>query len=107
MTYLEKLFTAIWSQEKIPAAWSKGLIVKIPKKGDRSVYDNYRGITLLSVPRKIFSRVIIQRIKDGIEEKLLEEQDGFRRGRSTIEQLFSLRNILEQGAEWNAPLFCK
>ena len=103
--YLEKLFTAIWNQERIPAEWSKGLIVKIPKKGDRSICDNYRGITLLSVPSKIFSRVVIQRIQDVVEEQLREEQAGFRRGRSTTEQLFTLRNILEQCNEWNAPLF--
>ena len=103
--YLEKLFAAIWINETIPADWNKGLIVKIPKKGDKSVCDNYRGITLLSVPSKIFSRVIIQRIQNGIDDKLREEQAGFRRGRSTTEQLFTLRNILEQCNEWNAPLF--
>lgn len=103
--YLEKLFKAIWNTETIPTEWNKGLIVKIPKKGDKSVCDNYRGITLLSVPSKIFSRAIIQRIQNGIDDKLREEQAGFRRGRSTTEQLFTLRNILEQCNEWNSPLF--
>ena len=91
--YLEKLFTAVWNQEVVPSEWSKGLIVKIPKKGGRSVCDNYRGITLLSVPSKVFSRVLILRIQDGVESQLREEQAGFRKGRSTTEQLFTLRNI--------------
>ncbi|KAK3090013.1 hypothetical protein FSP39_008513 [Pinctada imbricata] len=59
--YLEKLFTAIWNKEVIPPEWNKGLIVKIPKKGDRSVCDNNRSITLLSVPSKI------QRIQEGVK----------------------------------------
>ncbi|XP_061176180.1 uncharacterized protein LOC133185137 [Saccostrea echinata] len=63
------------------------------------------GITLLSVPSKVFSRIVIQRIQDGVEKQLREEQAGFRRGRSTTEQLFTLRNIIEQCTEWISTLF--
>jgi hypothetical protein len=73
--YLEKLFTAIWN-EVIPPKWNKGLIVKIPKIGDRSVCDKYRGITLLSVQSKVFSRAVIQRIQEEVEKQLHEEQAG-------------------------------
>ncbi|KAK3082831.1 hypothetical protein FSP39_006593 [Pinctada imbricata] len=103
--YLEKLFTTIWNKEVIPPEWNKGLIVKIRKKGDRSVCDNYRGITLLSMPSKVFSRVVIQRIQEGAEKQLREEQAGFRKGRSTTEQLFTIRYIIEQCTEWNATLY--
>ena len=37
----------------------KGLIVKIPIKGDISVCDYSRGITLLSIPNKVFCRNIL------------------------------------------------
>ena len=29
-------FTKVWEQEEIPAKWSRGVIVKIPKKGSLS-----------------------------------------------------------------------
>ena len=103
--YFTRIFNNIWENEKIPSDWKKGLIVKIPKKGDATICDNYRGITLLSVPSKILGKVIVDRIRDGVDNKLREEQAGFRRGRSTVEQLFILRNIVEQSAEWNAPLY--
>ncbi|XP_063447098.1 uncharacterized protein LOC134726617 [Mytilus trossulus] len=90
---------------EIPKEWNKSLIVKIVKKGDRTCCDNYRGITLLSVPSKVFTKIIIQRIQEGIDEELRQEQPGFRRGKSTTEQLFALRNIIEQCSEWNAPLY--
>ena len=47
------LFSDIWTANEIPRDWNKGLIVKIPKKGDLQNCDNWRGITLLSMPSKI------------------------------------------------------
>lgn len=32
---------------------------------------------------------------------LREEQEGFRRGRNSVNQIFALRNILKQSLEWN------
>ena len=34
-----------------------------------------------------------------------EEQAGFRAGRGCLDQIFALRNIVEQCIEWNAPNF--
>ena len=47
---LEELFRVIWDTEEIPSGWTKGIIIKIPKKGDLTVCDNSRDVTLLSVP---------------------------------------------------------
>jgi hypothetical protein len=56
------LFGKIWRQEKILQDWKCGLIVKIPKKGDRTnnKCSNWRGI---SVPGKVFTRVTLNRVK--------------------------------------------
>ena len=64
---------------------------------------NWRGITLTSVPSKLFGRVLIDR--DGVNSKLRDEQAGFRSGRGTVEQIFILRNIIEQVVEWQATLY--
>ena len=60
---LYSLFDEIWEKEEIPAEWKEGYLIKIPKKGDLSRCDNYIGITLLSVPRKILNRIILERMK--------------------------------------------
>jgi hypothetical protein len=59
----------IWEKEDVSSDWNKGLIVKIPKKGDRAVCDNYTCITLLSTSSKVFSKIIVQRIQRGVEKK--------------------------------------
>ena len=59
--------------------------MKIPKKGDTTICDNHRGINLLSVSSKIFTRVIINRLYDEVNRLLRNEQAGFRRGRSTTD----------------------
>ncbi len=70
--------------------WPKGLTVKISKKGDLKNCDNWRGITLLSIP----SRVLLNRVVKAIDTRVRQEQAGFRKGRGCMDQIFVLRNIL-------------
>ncbi len=97
------LFEKIWEEEDIPADWKEGYLIKIPKKGGLSNCANYRGIILLSVPDKIFNRVILDRMKDAVNHWLRDEQAGFRKERSY--QIATLRIILEQSTEWNLSLY--
>ena len=53
---LYEIYAKIWEEETIPEDWREGHLVKIPKKGDLANCNNYRGITMLSVPGKILSR---------------------------------------------------
>ncbi|VDO54750.1 unnamed protein product, partial [Schistosoma margrebowiei] len=48
MLYL--IFKKIWEEEQVAMDWKEGHLVKIPKKGDLTKCENYRGITLLSIP---------------------------------------------------------
>ena len=66
---------------------------------------NYRGISLLSVPGKIFNRVILNRLKNAVDPRLRDNQAGFRRNRSCTDQIATLRIILEQSLEWRTPLY--
>ncbi|VDP11047.1 unnamed protein product, partial [Schistosoma margrebowiei] len=47
---LHVLFRKMWENEKVPTDWKSGYFIKIPKKRALSKCENYRGITLLSVP---------------------------------------------------------
>ncbi len=43
---LTYLFNLIWQAEEVPCDWRRGAIVKLPKKGNLSDCNNWRGITL-------------------------------------------------------------
>ena len=54
---------------------------------------------------KILGRIIVTRIRNGIDNQFRQEQAGFRKCRGATEQIFTLRNIIEQCIEWNANLY--
>ena len=99
------MFNRIFSEEKIPTEWKEGIIVKLPKKGQLTDCNNWRGINLLSVPGKILSRIILDRIKDDVDKILREEQSGFRKNRSCLDNIFILRTIIEQTNEWKSSMY--
>jgi hypothetical protein len=50
-------------------------------------------------------RIILNRLKSRAEEVLAEEQAGFRAGRSTVEQIFNCRVIIEKHLQHQRDLF--
>ena len=65
----------------------------------------FTGITLLSVTGKVINRIILNRKKDVIDPYLHDEQAGFRKNRSCVDQIATLRIIVEQSIEWYSPLY--
>ena len=66
---LVKLLDKTRESGMIPSEWKNSLIVKIPKKGDLSDCENWRGITLSPIALKIFCKVLLNRIElvlDGV-----------------------------------------
>ena len=67
-----ELYTTLWKEEKIPDDWEIGQIVAIHKKGDNKQCNNYRGITLSSIPLKMYEIILEEKLKKKIEPSLLE-----------------------------------
>ena len=102
---LYEIYAKVWEEETIPEDWKEGLLDKIPQKGDLAICNNYRGITMLSVPGKILSRIILQRLIDALDEILRDQQMGLRTIRSCTDHIATLRIIAEQSLEWNTSLY--
>ena len=60
---LHSICCKIWEKEEVPAQWREGIVIELPKKGDLRDCNNYRGIMLLSVPGKVLSRIILERVR--------------------------------------------
>ena len=77
-----------------PEQWKISNIIPVPKKGDLTKTDNYRGIALTSLVAKTLNRMILNRIKPVIELVLRDNQNGFRAGRSTTSQILALLRLM-------------
>jgi hypothetical protein len=51
------------------------------------------------------TRIILERIKHAVDERLRDEQAGIRCVRSCTDQIATLRIIIEQSLEWRSPLY--
>jgi hypothetical protein len=94
-----------WIYGNIPEEWRTAIVIPIHKKGDRNNPDNYRGISLLSTGYKIYLKIIAKRLTVIAEVLLLEEQNGFRKGRSCMDCIFSASQIIEKHKEFNIPTY--
>lgn len=103
---LLQMIQQVWDTQSVPQDWRDASIVPLFKKGDRKDCNNYRGISLLSIVGKILSRVLLNRLNAHIASQVLpESQCGFRSGRSTIDMVFCLRQVMEKCTEQNMPLY--
>lgn len=78
-----------------------GLITSIYKKGQRLDFANYRGITILNSAYKVRSRILHDKLRVITEPFVGEYQCCFRTGRSTTDQMFTLRQIIDKFREYN------
>ena len=63
-------------------------------KGNKADCGNYRGVSLLTIAGKILARVLLNRLISAVsEDNLLEARCGFRPGRSTVDMVFTVRQV--------------
>jgi len=94
---IHKLIISIWNKEELPDKWKESIIVPIYKKGDKADCSNYRGISLLETTYSS----LLSRLTPYAEEIIGDHQYGFRRKRSTIDNIFCIRQIIDKKWEYN------
>ena len=95
------LFNMCWKTGQVPKAWNEAKVISLFKKGNKNDCGNYRGISLIDTAYKIYAKILNNRIKTIMEHLIGEEQMGFRKGRSTIDGVFTLQQIMEKHREYN------
>ena len=69
-------------------------------KGNPMACSNYRGMLLLNIAYKILSYILYVRLSKYTERIVGKYQFGFRKGKSTINQIFTLSPVMEKTAEY-------
>ena len=96
--YLSKLFNDIFHTGVYPDLWIKSVIVPIHKKSSTNLTDNHRGISPGSVFSKIFTIILNKRLTSFFNSNniVTEEQAGFIRDYSTVDNGFVLESVVHK-----------
>ena len=99
ISVLEALFNQCFILGRVPELWRTGIITPVLKSSTTDKRDpaNYRGITITPAIYKLYCNVINNRLKEWEEENsvLCDSQNGFRKGRSTVDHIVSLTSLIE------------
>ena len=96
---LHAVLCSAWNTGIISTDWKRGLVVPLWKaKGDRQDCNTYRGVILLSVPGKVFARIILDRVRHHLHEHQHQhpEQSGFTPKRSMIDRILALQILTKR-----------
>ncbi|KAA3672426.1 uncharacterized protein DEA37_0008672 [Paragonimus westermani] len=93
----------IWETEEVPRDWCLSTVIPVFREGARSLCDNHRSISLVSVASTLLTGLILRRLTKPRESQIREEQAGFRSGRGCVDHIFTLRRILEHRHSYRQP----
>ena len=105
MTRLMLFFcNSIFGTGAIPTEWQQSIVLPIPKKGDLTKTDNYRGISLMNCMLKVLLTITCKRLNTWMEDNefYTPAQAGFRTKEECVTQAAALfemcrrRQILNQ-----------
>ena len=80
-------------EELVQEIHEEAVLCPILKKGDNTKCENYRAIALLDVTYKILTTCINRRLKQHMQGAVGEYQAGYRKHRSTVDQIFMLKEL--------------
>ena len=106
--FLLKLYNRLFLNGECPRLWGEGIIVPIFKGGNPDEAGSFRGFTLINILGKLYSQLLLNRLNKWAEkeEKLLDNQFGFQKGKSTVDCIFTLYSIIAKTLGMGEKLYC-
>ena len=96
MKVLHSICQQIWKTQQWPQDWKRSVFIPIPKKGNAKECINYRTIALISHASKVMLKILLARLQQYVNRELTDVKAGFRKGRSTIDQIANICWIMEK-----------
>ena len=70
--WLCSIANVAWKTGAVPEDWKKALVIPVHKKGSKTQCTNYCGIDLLSLPGKVYAKILGNRVGCITEAKVVE-----------------------------------
>ena len=102
---LRDICNDIYENQQTPTQFNTNIIIPIPKKGNKTLMTNDRGISLMSVAAKTYNRILLNRIRELLGSIFRVNQAGFRKERSGIDQIHIISRILAGAIDKQLPIF--
>ena len=83
----------------MPQEYKDAKVVSSLKKGLKTDPNNYRSSFMLEAKGKLLCKIIKSRVESKTSQKLDKFQFGFRKGRSTLQAIWGLREIILESRE--------
>lgn len=95
------MFSKCLREKQVPEEWKVDYMSSLHKKSDRQKCDKYRGITVTPTLSRLCWRILRYLIEEEYKGRETDEQCGFRGGRSCIDNIFCLKQIIEKRISLN------
>ena len=104
---LARLFNRVMC-EGLPRSWSLSTIVPLFRARNPMVPGNYRTIMVGHTLARLYASILEQQLNKWAENEGIRAagQTGFRRGFSTLDHIFTLRAIIEEGRAQGRRMYC-
>lgn len=95
---IHKIVERAWSKAEVKREWDSAVVVPVPKKGDLTDPNNYRGIALLNTTFKLINGMLADRLsKTIVDYRLLDPaQVGFLNREEAVAQAATLMHICQR-----------
>ena len=103
-----KLFNKSLHDQTFPLKWKESIVNPLFKKGDKSLANNYRPISLLSCVGKLMERCVYKYVYNYFYSNrlLYNKQSGFLKGHSTVHQLLEIYHQVVSSLDSRQNLWC-
>jgi hypothetical protein len=91
---IHRIICFVWNKEELPHQWKESIVIPIYIK-DKTDCNNCQGITVLSTAYKILSNILLATLIPYVNEIIGDHQCGFPRKRSSMDQIFFIRQVLK------------
>ena len=93
-----RLISLSLSSKSVPQGWKDANVIPIFKKGNKSLCNNYRPISLLNITAKVCEKLVFKNLFNYIKNNNLitSHQSGFVPGDSTVNQLVYMYNLFSK-----------